>query len=40
MSLQEFSMVGSYTLEKQETCQNWGVGASSGMGARLGQYGT
>ena len=33
-------MVGSYTFEKPETCQNWEVGASLGMGARLGQYGT
>ena len=38
---QEFSMVGGYTenLEKPQKCQNWGVGACSGMGAYSGQYG-
>ena len=34
-------MVGGYTenLEKPQKCQNWGVGACSGMGAYSGQYG-
>ena len=38
---QEFSMVGGYieNLEKPQNCQNWGVGACSGVGACLGQYG-
>jgi len=37
----EFSMVGGYTenLEKPQSCQNWGVGACTGMGACSGQYG-
>ena len=38
----EFSVVGSYTEnpEKPQNCQNWGVGACTGMGACSGQYGT
>ena len=38
---QEFSMVGGYTeyLKKLQSCQNWGVGACSVMGACSGQYG-
>ena len=34
--------VGGYTenLEKPQNHQNWGVGACTGMGACLGQYGT
>ena len=37
---QEFSMVGSYMedLKKRQNCQNWEVGACTGMGACPGQY--
>ena len=37
----EFSMVGGYTenLEKPQNCQNWVVGACTGIGTCLGQYG-
>ena len=37
----EFSMVGGYMENpaKPQNCQNWGVGACSGMGACSGQYG-
>ena len=37
----EFSMVGGYTEnpEKPQNCQNWVVGACTGMGACSGQYG-
>ena len=41
-TMREFSMVGSYTEnpKKSQNCQNWGVGAYTGMGACSGQYGT
>ena len=41
-TMREFSMVDGYTenLEKSQNCQNWGVGAYTGMGACSGQYGT
>ena len=37
----EFSMVGGYTenLKRPQNCQNWVVGACTGIGTCLGQYG-